>query len=167
MKDFAKGVFSLLKILGSLIALFHCFKPRNEVMKKDNYSQWWHLKSSYNSMAFLTCAINNGLCLDNTLQANMSLTEEQQNWYNHWVETRKISKNWIENFDIHFFLILNLYWELYYFFLKSWDFLYIYLFPKILCLRSFGNSQGNSYKKKFIPLINFHFPCGKSKLYIK
>ena len=57
------------------------------------------------------------------------------------------------------------YWELGYASTKIWDFRKISLFPKILSLKSFGNSWGNWYTKFAILGITFHFTCGESDLY--
>ena len=43
---------------------------------------------------------------------------------------------------------------------QIWDFLDISLFPKILSLKLFGNSWGNSYTKFAILDINFRFTYG-------
>ena len=43
----------------------------------------------------------------------------------------------------------------------NWDFSKMFLFPKILSLKSFGNS----YTKFAILDITYHFTCGKSDLY--
>ena len=43
---------------------------------------------------------------------------------------------------------------------QIWDFLNIFLFPKILSLMSFGNLRSNSYTKFAILDITFPSPCG-------
>ena len=56
-------------------------------------------------------------------------------------------------------------WGLGYVFTQIWDFRNISLFPKILSLKLFGNSWGNSYTKFAILDITFRFTCGESDLY--
>ena len=43
---------------------------------------------------------------------------------------------------------------------QIWDFVNISLFPKVLSLKSFDNSGGNSYPKCAIIDITFRFTCG-------
>ena len=51
-------------------------------------------------------------------------------------------------------------WALGYVSTQIWDFPNIFLFPKILSLKLFGNSWGNSYTKFAILDITFCFTCG-------
>ena len=51
-------------------------------------------------------------------------------------------------------------WALGYVSIQIWDFPNISLFPKILILKWFGNSWGNSYTKFAILDITFRFTCG-------
>ena len=50
-------------------------------------------------------------------------------------------------------------WALGYVSTQIWDFPNIFLFPKILSLKSFGNSWGSSYTKFAILDITFRFTC--------
>ena len=52
-------------------------------------------------------------------------------------------------------------WALGYVSTQLWDFTDISLFPKILTLKSFGNSWGNSYTKFAILANMFPFTCGQ------
>ena len=56
-------------------------------------------------------------------------------------------------------------WGLGYVFTQIWDFRNISLFPRILSLKLFGNSWGNSCTKFAILDITFRFTFGESDLY--
>ena len=48
---------------------------------------------------------------------------------------------------------------------EIWDFSNVSQFPKILSLKSFDNSWGNSYTKFAIQDIKCRFTCGELDLY--
>ena len=57
------------------------------------------------------------------------------------------------------FNFLNGDWALTYVSTQIWDYLNISLFPKILSVKSFGNSRGNWCTKFAILVITFCFTC--------
>ena len=56
------------------------------------------------------------------------------------------------------------YWELGYNSMNFWDFPDISKLPKILRLKSFGNSLSNSYLPCLILIITLYVTCGESKI---
>ena len=79
-----------------------------------------------------------------------------------------------ESFDFYlsaFFLLEStkfLFWEedsaLGYNSMKFWDFPNLSKFPKILSLKSFGNSWGNLYEPFLLLTIALRFTCGERKI---
>ena len=105
------------------------------------------------------------------LRPMFHLHRNLQSWAKYLQQNREIQYNWTGRKSLIlllrvFWLLLPKFnfwkgvWALGYVSTQIWDFPNISLFPKILSLKSFGNSWGNSYTKFAILDITFHFACG-------
>ena len=90
-------------------------------------------------------------------------------------QSKEIQLNWtrVENFDIYFCIHFNCLpkynfcignWAPGYVSTKSWNFSNVFYFAKIVSLKLFGSSWGNSYAEFVIPYIKSCFTSGESDL---